>query len=168
MSFLIRKILGVSVCVANDNIALSRVLQQLNDKKLILIDTAGMNPADDRVDVQMDILTSLLHSISTVLVLPATSYYQILIDAIHRYRANRIRECIVTKLDECLSLGGILSALAETGVPVSYFTHGQRVPEDIKLATRHQLLEQFNQQEKKLVKTMSLRPVTGRAYVTEY
>ncbi|MGL6030375.1 MAG: flagellar biosynthesis protein FlhF, partial [Legionella sp.] len=43
--------------------------------------------------------------------------------------------------------GGALSALIESGLPVSYLTHGQRVPEDIKMATRHQLVELFAQQE---------------------
>ncbi|KTD46154.1 flagellar GTP-binding protein FlhF [Legionella quinlivanii] len=141
------KILGVPVCVAQDELSLSRVISQLNDKKLILIDTAGMNPADERVSLQMDILSSHLHSISTVLVLPATSHYQVIIEAIKRYQVSRVEQCVVTKLDECLALGGVLSAIAETGIGVSYVTNGQRVPEDIKLATRYQLIEQFAQQE---------------------
>lgn len=141
------KILGVQVCVAQDDVALTRVIRQLNDKKLILIDTAGMNPADERMAAQMDILSSRLHSISTVLVLQATSHYQVLIDTMKRCQPDRIEQCIITKLDESLALGGILSALAETGIEVSYLTHGQRVPEDIKMATRHQLVEQFANQE---------------------
>ncbi|KTC68005.1 flagellar GTP-binding protein FlhF [Legionella birminghamensis] len=144
------KILGVPVCVAHDELSLSRVISQLNDKKLILIDTAGMNPADERVGRQMDLLSSHLHSISTVLVLPATSHYQVIIEAIKRYQASRVEQCVVTKLDECLALGGVLSAIAETGIGVSYVTNGQRVPEDIKLATRYQLIEQFAEQEQRI------------------
>ncbi len=78
------KILGVKVCVAQDEVSLARVLRQLSDKKLILIDTAGMNPADERVARQMHVLGTYLQSISKVLVLPATSHYQVLIDAIKR------------------------------------------------------------------------------------
>lgn len=145
------KILGVKVCVAHDEVSLSRVLRQLNDKKLILIDTAGMNPADERVMQQMDVLGKYLHSISTVLVLPATSHYQVLIDAARRYQVkHRVGQCVITKLDESLAIGGALSAVVESGLEVSYVTHGQRVPEDIKLATRHQLVELFAEQEKKL------------------
>ncbi|CDZ78565.1 Flagella-associated GTP-binding protein [Legionella massiliensis] len=144
------KILGVQVCVAQDDVSLTRVLRQLNDKKLILIDTAGMNPADDRVEAKMDLLSSRLQSVSTVLVLPATHHYQVLIEAIKRYQAGRIEQCIITKLDEAMAIGGILSAVAETGVELSYLTHGQRVPEDIKMATRHQLIEQLSEQELKL------------------
>ncbi len=141
------KILGVKVCVAQDDISLSRVLRQLSDKKLILIDTAGMNPADERVSQQMHLLSTHLHSIATVLLLPATSHYQVLVDAIKRYQTKHIDQCILTKLDESLAIGGALSALIETGLGVSYLTHGQRVPEDIKMATRHQLMETLAQQE---------------------
>ncbi|ASQ45375.1 Flagellar biosynthesis protein FlhF [Legionella clemsonensis] len=100
------KILGVPVCVAQDEVSLSRVIRQLNDKKLILIDTAGMNPADNRVSVQMDLLNSRLHSISTVLVLPATSHYHVLLNAIKLYQVERLEQCIITKLDEAITLGG--------------------------------------------------------------
>lgn len=141
------KILGVKVMIAQDDASLTRVLQQLNDKKLILIDTAGMNPADIRMQQQMDMLTSRLQSISTVLVLPATSHYQVIIDAIRCYQAQKVEECIITKLDESKAIGGILSAVIESGVLVSYLTHGQRVPEDIKMATRHQLTELFLEQD---------------------
>lgn len=141
------KILGVKVCVAQDEVSLARVLRQLSDKKLILIDTAGMNPADERVARQMHVLGTYLQSISKVLVLPATSHYQVLIDAIKRYQANQVDQCILTKLDESLAVGGALSAVIEAGLGVSYLTHGQRVPEDIKMATRHQLVELFAQQE---------------------
>ena len=144
------KILGVKVCIAQDEISLTRVLRQLSDKKLILIDTAGMNPADERVIKQMHVLSTHLQSISKVLVLPATSHYQVLIDAIRRYQANHVDQCILTKLDESLAVGGALSAVIESGLGVSYLTHGQRVPEDIKMATRHQLIELFAQQELQL------------------
>lgn len=147
------KILGVKVCVAQDEVSLSRVLRQLSDKKLILIDTAGMNPADERVAKQMHVLSTYLQSIAKVLVLPATSHYQVLIDAIKRYQANHVDQCILTKLDESLAVGGALSAVIESGLGVSYLTHGQRVPEDIKMATRHQLVELFAQQELQLFQT---------------
>ncbi len=141
------KIFGVDVYKAEDQTALTRVIKQLSGKKLILIDTAGMNPSDERMHVQMDALNIHHHSIATVITLPATSHYQVIIDAIRKYQTQNIDQCVITKLDECKAIGGILSALIETGMPVSYLTHGQRVPEDIKLATRYQLIEQLAEQE---------------------
>lgn len=116
-----------------------------------------MNPADERVVKQMHVLSTYLQSISKVLVLPATSHYQVLIDAIRRYEANHVDQCILTKLDESLAIGGSISALIESGLGVSYLTHGQRVPEDIKMATRHQLVELFAAQELQLFQTDNVR-----------
>ncbi|TAL61131.1 MAG: flagellar biosynthesis protein FlhF [Legionella sp.] len=163
------KILGVKVCLAEDEVGLTRVLRQLSDKKLILIDTAGMNPADERVAKQMDVLGHHLQSIAKVLVLPATSHYQVLREAIKRYQANQIDQCILTKLDESLALGGALSAVIETGLEVSYLTHGQRVPEDIKMATRHYLVELFAQQELQLFQADKQieQPKVGREHYVE-
>lgn len=166
------KILGVQVCLAHDEVSLTRVLRQLSEKKLILIDTAGMNPSDERVARQMQILSAHMQSIAKVLVLPATSHYQVLIDAIHRYETNYVDQCILTKLDEAQAIGGALSAAIETGLRISYLTHGQRVPEDIKMATRHQLVELFAQQEQQLFPTESTFRTkepqgTGREYYVE-
>lgn len=144
------KIFGVDVYKAEDETSLSRVIKQLAGKKLILIDTAGMNPSDERMHTQMDAINLHHHSISTVLTLPATSHYQVIIDAIRQYQNRHIEQCVITKLDECKAIGGILSALIETGLPTSYLTHGQMVPEDIKLATQYQLVELLAEQERHL------------------
>lgn len=146
------KIFGINVCVAEDEVSLSRVLRQLSDKKLILIDTAGMNPKDERVKAQMDVLGEHLQSISKVLVLSATSHYQVVHEAIQRYSANQINQAVITKVDESMAIGGVLSAIIEHRLPISYLTHGQRVPEDIKMATRHQLIEVFSEQERLMFK----------------
>jgi len=42
---------------------------------------------------------------------------------------------IVTKLDEAIYCGGVLAAYVHSGLPLSHFTTGQRVPEDIENAS---------------------------------
>jgi hypothetical protein len=44
------------------------------------------------------------------------------------------------KVDEAASLGGTLSVLAETAMPVSYVSEGQRVPEDLRPARSLELV----------------------------
>jgi len=93
-------------------------------------------------------------------------------EAIQRYETSCVDQCILTKLDEAQAIGGALSAAIETGLRISYLTHGQRVPEDIKLATRHQLVELFAQQEQQLFPVeanyMSKeRQPAGREYYVE-
>lgn len=141
------KILGINVCTAKDKGALTRILGQMNNKKLILIDTAGMNPTDERVDLQLEALNLEHRKISKVLVVSANSHYQSLINSIRRYQRADMEQCILTKLDESVAIGGAISALVESGLAVSYLTNGQRVPEDIKMATSYQLIDLLAQQD---------------------
>lgn len=144
------KILGTNVYVAHDLESMQRVMSQLSDKKLILIDTAGMNPDDERLASHMQMLNDHERQVSPVLVMSATSHYQVLRQAIKRYHPFETQQCILTKVDESLCLAAALSAIIEVGLPVSYLTNGQRVPEDIKLASPHQLLELLMLQDQKL------------------
>jgi flagellar biosynthesis protein FlhF len=47
---------------------------------------------------------------------------------------------VLTKLDEATSLGGAISALIRSRLPVAYVSDGQRVPEDLSPARAHQLI----------------------------
>jgi len=47
---------------------------------------------------------------------------------------------LFTKLDETESLGALLSAAIESGKPLSFFTNGQNIPEDIEPAHDRALL----------------------------
>jgi flagellar biosynthesis protein FlhF len=48
---------------------------------------------------------------------------------------------IFTKLDECDRFGAIYDVVEKTGIPISYFTVGQNVPEDIEKATSERIAE---------------------------
>lgn len=48
--------------------------------------------------------------------------------------------CALTRIDEAVSLGGVLSALARTGLPIAYACEGPRIPEDLRPARAHQLV----------------------------
>ena len=66
------------------------------------------------------------------LVLSATSGAPTMKRAIERFRRVGFSDLIVTKLDETLSPGVILSAVVEAGAPVSFVTNGQNVPDDLE------------------------------------
>ena len=54
---------------------------------------------------------------------------------IRHFRQIPLTACIFTKLDECLGLGEILSVAIQNALPIGYLTDGQRVPEDIRVAS---------------------------------
>ncbi|WP_341501683.1 flagellar biosynthesis protein FlhF [Gallaecimonas sp. GXIMD4217] len=136
------RILGCPVRQARDAEELEEVLYQLRNRSLVLIDTAGMGQRDLRLNQQLDtLMQSGRVPIQRYLVLAATAQTQVLGDAHRRFSQIPLDGCILTKLDETLSLGGCLSLAVQNALPIGYLTDGQRVPEDLQVAEPQALVE---------------------------
>ena len=135
------RIIGCPVKVANDAKELADAMLTLRDKRLILIDTAGMGQRDKRLSEQLaQLLQNKRLRIRPYLVLSSTSQTQVLNDTVKQFKTLPLAGCIFTKLDECLSLGESISVAIEHGMAVGYLTHGQHVPEDIRVADEHYMV----------------------------
>ncbi|CUS47175.1 MAG: flagellar biosynthesis protein FlhF [Idiomarinaceae bacterium HL-53] len=135
------RIIGCTVKVAKDADELNVVLAQLRQRKLVLIDTAGMSQRDMRLSEQLQTLVRNTRlRIRPYLVLSATAQGSVQDEIVQRFRKLPLAGCILTKLDECLSLGEALSVSIQNSLPISYLTDGQRVPEDIKVAEAGDLI----------------------------
>ncbi|MGL4223295.1 MAG: flagellar biosynthesis protein FlhF, partial [Shewanella sp.] len=129
------KIMGCPVKQAHDLAELEQILYQFRNRKLVLIDTAGMGQRDMRLYQQLDNLTANSRiPIRSYLVLSATGQRRVLQDAVNHFKRIPLSGVVLTKLDESVSLAGALSVLIQSGLPLSYVTDGQRVPEDMKVA----------------------------------
>jgi flagellar biosynthesis protein FlhF len=109
--------------------------------ELILIDTAGRSPRD--LDALEDLAATLGHMppVEVHLVIPAVSSQETVDDLIARYRVLRPKRLLFTKVDEVSRAPELAAAPARTGIPVTWITNGQAVPEDIEEPTRARLLE---------------------------
>ncbi len=112
------------------------------DKKLILIDTAGMGPRDMRLAQQLMTLQAHDLPVKSYLVMSATTQYQAMQAIIQAFQMVKPTACIITKMDEAESKGAIISTLIEQQLPVVFITDGQQVPEDIKVPVAARLIEQ--------------------------
>ncbi|KLV05860.1 flagellar biosynthesis regulator FlhF [Photobacterium aquae] len=140
------RIMGCPVRVAKDAEELADILHQLRHRRLILLDTAGMGQRDIRLSVQLDTLMQNSGSkIRSFLVLPATAQRRVLQETIEHFRRIPLSGCVLTKLDESLSLGEVICAAIQHALPVAYLADGQRVPEDIKVATGNYLVARANE-----------------------
>ncbi len=135
------QLLRVPVYIASDEEELSHILDRLKDKRLVLIDTAGMNQRDIRMTEQLSMLKSANKKIKLISVLSASAQSSAIYDVSAVLRPYKMDGCIVTKLDESTSLGGILSVIIEQQLPLQYTTDGQKVPEDIHPGRVSQLLK---------------------------
>ncbi len=140
------RIIGCPVKQAKDHEELALLLTQLAQRKLILIDTAGMSQRDVRLAEK---LSALVHNvrvkIKSYLVLSATSQARVMQETVDHFKRISLAGCIFTKLDECLSLGEIINVAVQNALPVSYLTNGQRVPEDIDVADAKKMVLQAEQ-----------------------
>ena len=136
------RILGVPVYVADDENELKQVLSRLDDKKLILIDTAGMSHRDIRLAEQLNMLRQSHDKIKILAVLSAASQSLTMDEVIKAFKVSGLDGCIASKIDESTSIGGIISILIENQLPLYYISDGQKVPEDLHLANATDLLKQ--------------------------
>ena len=134
------RILGVPMRVATDRDELNDALYDLRNKKLILIDTAGVSLQDSQLREQLDLLNSGAKTIHMFLALAANTQRSVLNDVVTTFKQSKLDGCILTKVDETTSLGGAISIAAEHDLAISYFCDGQKVPDDLHVARAHNLV----------------------------
>lgn len=133
------EIIDLPMKVVTSPAELRRALDELAGLDLVLIDTAGRSPNDD---LQLQELKSLLAETGVDeihLVLSLAGGGASLEDAAQKFSSLKITSTIVTKLDEAMRPGSLLTAARRVRWPISYVTHGQNVPEDIEPANAAKL-----------------------------
>ncbi|KPG90265.1 flagellar biosynthesis regulator FlhF [Pseudomonas sp. RIT-PI-q] len=134
------RILNVSVTHVDPGQSLVQALEPLLRKRVVLIDTAGLQASDPALRMQLESLAGRGIKSKNYLVLATTSQKQVLTAAYHSYKRCGLAGCILTKLDETASLGEVLSLAISHELPVAYLTDGPRIPDDLHLPRRHQLV----------------------------
>jgi len=135
------RILNVPVHTVDETNNLDAILDTLSHKKMVLIDTAGLMHSDACWSEQLQELKMSKHDIKSYLVVSAVGQYQVMCSNYYNYKVVGLSGAIITKVDEAVSLGEALSFLIDTRLKASYFTDGQRVPEDIHLMKKKDLFE---------------------------
>ncbi len=119
------------------------VLQdKMRGKKLVLIDTVGMSQRDQRLTQRIaDLQTGTQSAAKTrlVLVLNSASQRENLDEVVQLFQKMAkqtnmlINDCIISKVDESVRLGGAIDVLIRHGLILHFVSNGQRVPEDLEL-----------------------------------
>jgi len=127
------KIIGAPVVVSEGR--LREAVSRRQEGELILIDTAGRSHLNALQLEELNTLSRIDAPIETHLVLSANTRERDLEEIIDRFSAVPINYLLFTKTDETQSHGSLLTAIRKKGKPLSYLATGQRVPEDIEIAT---------------------------------
>jgi flagellar biosynthesis protein FlhF len=139
------KILGVSVHAVKDAADLQLALSELRNKHIVLIDTIGMSQRDRTVADHISMLCGAGLPVQRLLLLNATSHGDTLNEVVNAYQSAPdqppLAGCILTKLDEATNLGGVLDTVIRYKLPVHYVSTGQKVPENLYVASKRFLIK---------------------------
>ncbi len=137
------KKMRLSIDTVVDPPEFATAINSLKHCDYILIDTVGSSQHDkQKIDSLKSFLNSELHaSVDVNLVISANTKYEDLRDIYQTYSILNIDTIIVTKLDETRGFGNIFSLVYETKKPLSYFSIGQEVPDDLMPAKSDYLVD---------------------------
>ncbi len=114
-------------------------VDRMSHLDLILLDTAGRSPKDEIRLQELKMFLTEAGADEVHLVLSSVAASRTLEQTAEQFTAIGATSLIFTKLDEANGLGNVLPVLRSSGLPLSYLTNGQNVPDDIATANAHQL-----------------------------
>ena len=125
--------------IATSSADLRKAIQKHSNCDRIFIDTAGRSPNQDQDIHELKKLFAIPEEIHPYLILSATSGYKTLVHTDKRFGSLPVQSYIFTKLDEAKDSSSMVNFLISRQKPVSYFTAGQQVPEDIEIASKKKI-----------------------------
>ncbi|MBL8761525.1 MAG: hypothetical protein JNL50_09505 [Phycisphaerae bacterium] len=132
-------IIDVPLCVAMTPEEMGEACRELRGCEVVLIDTAGRSQHDA---TRLDELRAFLEACGpheTHLALSVTAADTVMYRAAERFGAMSPDRILLTKLDEAVNFGAVAGLWRRTGLPVSFVTLGQEVPDQIELAKSERL-----------------------------
>lgn len=120
---------------------LRRAIAENSQRDYILIDTAGHGPRDMGSMSELACFLKESDSIERHLVLSAATRTSDLRDAMARFEICNPGHLLFTKLDETSNPGMLLNELVRTRKSFSYYSDGQKVPDDLHVMTGETILD---------------------------
>jgi len=129
------EIMGIPAEIVLTPNDLQKVINKYIDKDFIFFDTAGRSPRNKKHLVELKEFLEVYSPIEIHLVISAVTKYYDALTIINNFGLVPIHRLLFTKLDETKNYGVLLNLSANSGgIPISYLTVGQNVPDDINEA----------------------------------
>jgi len=149
-------ILGLPFQAVESIAALAQAVDSAPSSTFVLIDTPGLSAALQQ-DLGGDLagFLSRRQDIDTHLVLTASMSRSSLRETIRRFEVFGVSKLLFTRLDEATSHAAIFCEAARTKKTLSFFCHGQSVPEDLGPASKEQIIESLVTQLPKALRSVA-------------
>lgn len=137
------EILGIPLTVIYEAEEINDALSKYKDKDYILVDTAGRSHKNEEMESDLSGLIERVAKPEIFLVISLTTGYKDIVSILESYHFLGDYKLLFTKLDEANSFGNILNVRVGSGKPLSYFTIGQSVPDDIEIADAEKIAKKL-------------------------
>ena len=135
------KLIKAPFSTVKEKAELNRLINSYEDYDSIIIDTEGFSQRNDEQLFEMREIFDERGRIQNSLVLSATSKDVDMIEVTRKFGCMPIDSIIFTKLDESAIYGSLFNHAIRFKKPLSYLTLGQKVPEDLEVASRERLVD---------------------------
>ncbi|MEM7234106.1 MAG: hypothetical protein AAF517_18155 [Planctomycetota bacterium] len=126
-------LIGVHLHVVNEVSEFGEAIERCQKEgiDLVFVDTAGRSHRDELKMVEISEFLEAVPNVEVHLVLSCTTHGKTMDSIAERFSSLDYDRLILTKVDESVSIGSLVSSLVKIGKPVAYVTDGQNVPDDI-------------------------------------
>lgn len=133
------RLADLPLIAASNRAELAQALTTLSHLGCIFIDTPGQNPQGPHLGWDLLEFFGSFPQIECHLLISAGTSEAHMGQSIQGFGALPLASLILTKVDECRDLAAFVNQQYMSGLPLSYLTTGQRVPEDLEPASRSRL-----------------------------
>ncbi len=133
-------IMRIPVEVASNGREYRKLLNKFSDMDIIFVDTMGKCHKDATYATRLNEVLRKSGPVEIHLALSASLQERVLEETFNQFSPLKINKILFTKLDEGLTFGSLINLALHTQLPLSYFTDGQRVPEDIETASKDKVI----------------------------
>ena len=126
------EIMDIPLCTIYSADEMEEALKALEDRDVILIDTAGKSSLDADYRSEVETLIEKSGADEVLLTLSVVTGFSACKEIIRNYAFIRDYKLIITKMDEVSAWGNVLNIVAFAGRPLTCITVGQSVPDDIE------------------------------------
>jgi flagellar biosynthesis protein FlhF len=123
-------LIGVPAYTCSDVSTLKGLIESLDDRDLILVDTPGASPSDLARLSKLEAVMTLPEARMN-LVISATTRSEDIVKIVSRFQRFAPKRVVFTKIDETDSKSLVVGDLLRNEIAISYITNGQRVPDDL-------------------------------------
>lgn len=135
------EIMKIPIHAINEPNEFKRILDE-EKADIIFVDTSGRSHKNDLKIAEIKSFADVVgYELETKLCVSATTKKNDLKDIFESFEVMEFDNIVITKVDETSFIGNIVEVADNYNKPISYFTNGQEVPNDIVVADQNNLVE---------------------------